>query len=188
MSSAEELSGVLPREAGYARLLGVPMDVVDLLQDLRRSALDGGMSWQAWATRHAEILARHPMDVDQPELRRLHARVTAAAARAVDDFDRWVFLSELQQGLRALRAPDPARAARRPDAAEPYEPGTRMIKALRVGTLEETNRWLRSAVAENPAASVQDLLTRAAIEVAEAKLELDRYDALEPRPDERSLR
>ena len=71
---------------------------------------------------------------------------------------------------------------------EVYEPGTRMFKALRVGTLEETNRWLQAAVAEHPGASVQDLLTRAAIEVAEAKQELDRYDALKSGPHDRPTR
>ena len=143
-------------------------------------------------------------------------RAKAAAAVASDDFDRWLFLTELQRNLQLLQPPDPARELQQLEAALPtlaaeqtwpqterrlqvlraltgridpeaYEPGTRMIKALRVGTLEETYLWLQAAVAQNPGASVQDLLTRAALEVAEAKLELDRYDALKDRPDERTV-
>ncbi len=67
---------------------------------------------------------------------------------------------------------------------EIYHPAARMHKALQVGTLEETYRWLQTALAENPAATVQDLMTRVAIEVAEAKMDLDRYDDFTNRPDE----
>jgi len=73
-------------------------------------------------------------------------------------------------------------------AAEMYHPADRMLKALQVGTLEETYRWLQAAIVENPASSVQDLMTRAAIEVAEAKMDLDRYDDLKNRPDDHRTR
>jgi hypothetical protein len=203
----------LPLTAGYATLLGVPMDVVEQLRSLHQQALDGGLSLRSWRAGHAEALAGHGPDVGAAELQRLTAAVDAAAVAAVDDFDHWMFLAGLLKDLRLLRTPDPARELQELEAAmpaltdrrsrlqaerelrtlrvlagrtppEPYEPGARMLKALRVGTLEETNRWLQAAVTANPGASVQDLLTWAAVEVAEAKLELDRYDALKDRPND----
>jgi hypothetical protein len=94
--------------------------------------------------------------------------------------------ADVRRQADALRAMKPGTT---PGTTPPgYEPGTRMIKALRVGTLEETYRWLQAAVAERPGATVQDLLTRAAVEVAEAKLELDRYDALRSDPGGRPVR
>jgi hypothetical protein len=214
VSSDENLSGSLPTQPGYTHLMGVPVDVVEQLRSLHAAALDGGMSLSAWRAAHAQALAGCPPDVDPARLDRLVARAEAAAAAALDDFDRWLFLAELQQNLQLLRVPDPGREVQQIQAGlpalteqqtrsqaerhlqalqamagrtqpEPYEPGTRMIKALRVGTLEETNRWLQAAVARNPGASVQDLLTWAAVEVAQAKQELDRYDELKKaRPDE----
>jgi hypothetical protein len=216
VSSADRLPASLPAESGYTQLLGVPMDVVERLRSLHLVALDGGLPLQTWSARHAETLAGVEPDADPAGLELLTEQVGAAAAAASDDFERWLFLVELQQDLQLLQAPDPARELQRLHSAlpaptaeqprsqaerhlhtlralaglrtqdEPYEPGTRMIKALRVGTLEETYRWLQAAVADHPGASVQDLLTRAAVEVADAKLELDRYDTLRDRPDQRT--
>lgn len=215
MSSVHRLPESLPHEAGYTQLLGVPMDVVERLRSLHLAALDGGISLQAWTAQHAATLAGHEPDVDPGGLEQLVVQVGAAATASLDDFDRWLFLTELQKNLRLLLVPDPSRELRQLETSPPaltgevtwpqsqrhlhvlraltgssppeaYEPGTRMIKALRVGTLEETNRWLQAAVAKNPGASVQDLLTWAAVEVADAKMELDRYDALQTRPDQRT--
>jgi hypothetical protein len=87
--------------------------------------------------------------------------------------------AKVERQLAAIRAM--SRKGERSDD-DVYEPATRMFKALRVGTLEETYRWLKAATADNPGATVQDLVTRAAIEVANAKLELDRYDDLKGGP------
>jgi hypothetical protein len=215
VSSDHRLPASLPAQAGYTHVLGVPMEVVDRLRSLHLAALDGGMSLQTWTAQHAGALAGHHLDVDPGHLEQLVVQVATAATASLDDFDRWLFLTELQKNLQLLLIPDPSRELRQLEASppaltgeqtwpqsqrhlhvlraltggtepEPYEPGTRMIKALRVGTLEETNRWLRAALAQHPRASVQDLLTWAAIEVADAKMELDRYDALQTRPDSRT--
>jgi hypothetical protein len=214
VSSIGKLSESLPSQDGYTHLLGVPMDLVEQLRSLYTAALDGEMSLSTWEERHAQTLAGAAPDVDPGDLKRLEAQVNAVAAAVTEDFDRFVFLGALAMNLRLLQAPNPDRELREMQEALPtltgedpratierrlavvqamtgrtesnaYEPATRMLKALRVGTLEETNRWLRTAIAEDPAGSVQDLMTRAAIEVAEAKLELDRYDDLKARPDER---
>jgi hypothetical protein len=213
VSSAERLSESLPSEGGYTRLLGVPMDLVEQLRSLSKAALDGEISLTTWQERHAQILAGSGPAVGAAEVQRLETQVNAVARSLTEDFDRFVFLSQLALNLRLLQAPDPGRELRDLQEALPtlfgevpratverrlatlqamtgrsepamYEPAARMLKALQVGTLEETYRWLRAAVAQNPGSSVQDLLTRAAIEVAEAKLELDRYDNLQAPPDE----
>ena len=212
MSSTEKLSELLPTEDGYTHLVGVPMDVVEQLRSLSKAALDGAISLSTWEERHAQTLAGSRPAVDAAELRRLETQVSAVARSVTEDFDRFAFLTKLSMNLRLLQAPNPDRELREMEEALPtltgedpratverrlatlqamtgrsgsdrYEPAARMLKALQVGTLEETNRWLRAAIAENPTASAQDLLTRAAIEVAEAKLELDRYDNLKARPE-----
>jgi hypothetical protein len=213
VSSTEELFESLPTEDGYTRLLGVPMDLVEQLRALYTAALDGEISLDTWEERHAQAVAGLGSVVDAGDLKRLEAQVNVVAKSVTEDFDRFVFLSKLGANLRLLQAPNPDRELREMQEALPtltgedprstverrlatlqamtgrtpsnaYEPSARMLKALQVGTLEETYRWLRAAVAEAPATSVQDLLTRAAVEVAEAKLELDRYDNLKAGPDE----
>ncbi len=217
MSSAEKLFDLLPSNDGYPRLLGVPMTLVEQLRALSRSALDGEITLPAWRERHEQLLEQARPELEPGDLKRVEAQVSIVAAAVTEDFDRFLFLSGLGRNLRLLQAPDPERELRdlqealptligetsrasverqlgvlRAMSTEPeaevYEPGRRMFKALQVGTLEETYRWLQEAVAENPGASVQDLLTRAAIEVAEAKMELDRYDDLNGRPDGRRAR
>jgi hypothetical protein len=184
-------------------LLGVPVRVLQELRDLRGAALDGEIPIDTWAARHAEIRAGFspsPIKDLEPTAR----SVRRALDDAGQDFDRFLFLTALHADLRLLQPPDADRELRDladqlPSAAGDhrarllrqiallrgdelttgsYDPTGRMVQALRVGTLEETYRWLTAAVAENPRASVQDLLTRAAIEVADAKLELDRFDDL----------
>jgi hypothetical protein len=213
VSSTGKLFESLPSDDGYTRLLGVPMALIEQLRSLYLAALDGDVSLAAWQQRHTQTLAGAEPDLDPADLKRLEAQVSAAAKAVTEDFDRFVFLSRLASDLRLLQDPDPGRELREMEEALPtlvaenpraqveqrlaalramtgreeagdYEPAARMLKALQVGTLEETYRWLRAAVAVNPAASVQDLLTQAAIEAAEAKLELDRYDGLMDRPDD----
>jgi hypothetical protein len=210
--NADQLPASLPTEPGYARLLGVPADVVERLRALRLAALDGQLSRDSWDREHAQALDGARLDVGADELRRLERQISAAAESAVEDFEQFLFLAGLALDLRALQLPDPERellelqtgrsAAQAAESRatidrhlaamrtmtgrtgpETYGPGSRMLQALRVGTLEETYRWLKAAVEENPAASVQDLLTRAAIEVADAKMELDRFDDLGPHPE-----
>jgi hypothetical protein len=186
------------------------MDSVEQLRSLYTAALDGRMSLAEWTEQHTAILAETPPALDPGALRRLEDEVTSMAAGVTGDFDRFLFFTQLATNLHLLQSPDPARelheleqpssavlaenswavleqrraALRAMIGQEPvsYQPPARMLKALQVGTLEETYHWLQVAVAENPTASVQDLLTRAAIEVAEAKLELDRYDDLNRGP------
>ncbi len=217
VASTEKLPEPLPSEGGYTHLLGVPMDVVERLRSLHLAALDGQLSSDGWKERHAQTLSDSGPGLDSAELRRLEAQVNVAATAVTEDFDRFIFLARLATNLRLLQAPDPERELRELEKpldplagentrseierrltalramtgrgkADSYEPAARMFKALQVGTLEETYRWLQVAVAEEPASSVQDLLTRAAIEVAEAKLELDRYDDLNGRPDDHRAR
>lgn len=217
MASWVKLPDPLPNEDGYTQLLGVPMPVVERLRCLHTAALDGHMSVETWTERHAHALAGSEPAVDLVELRRLEALVNRVAASVTEDFDHFVFLGQLATNLRLLQTPDADRELRELEAplapltgestrseiqrrvavlrsmtgrgaAEAYEPAARMFKALQVGTLEETYRWLQAAIAENPASSVQDLMTRVAIEVAEAKLELDRYDNLSGRPDDHPAR
>jgi hypothetical protein len=217
MASPANLPEPLPREAGYQQLLGVPMDTVERLRTLHAAALDGQLTSARWTARHAELLAGSRLTVDPAQLRGFEDQVTAAATSVTEDFDHFIFLNRLAADLRLLQAPDPDRELRELEsplttltgestraeidrrvtalrvmtgrnAAESYEPAARMFKALQVGTLEETYRWLQTALAENPGSSVQDLMTRAAVEVAEAKLELDRYDDLKGRPDDHPAR
>jgi hypothetical protein len=186
------------------------MDSVEQLRPLYTAALDGRMSLAAWTEQHAAILTQTPPTLDPGALRRLEDDVTSMATGVTGDFDRFLFLSQLATNLHLLQTPDPERELHdleQPSSTAPaenswavvkrrlstlramtgrepvaYQPPARMLKALQVGTLEETYHWLQVAVAENPATSVQDLLTRAAVEVAEAKLELDRYDDLNRGP------
>jgi hypothetical protein len=217
VSSTGKMPDSLPSNDGYRQLLGVPIEAVEHLRELHEAALDGRLSADAWTARHAEVLTGAEPDVDSAELNRLEAQVKALAAAVTEDFDHYLFLSRLALDLRLLQPPDPDRELRDLEAPlstpagdstraeidrhrvalramtgrrEPddYHPADRMLKALQVGTLEETYRWLQAAVAENPASTVQDLMTRAAIEVAEAKLELDRYDDLKNRPDDHRAR
>jgi hypothetical protein len=217
MASPANLPEPLPSEAGYQQLLGVPMDVVERLRTLHTVALDGRLTSSRWASQHAETLAGSPLSVDPAQLRGFEDQASAAAASVTEDFDQFIFLTGLAADLRLLQAPDPERELRELEsplatltgestraeidrrltalrvmtgrtAPESYEPAARMFKALQVGTLEETYRWLQTALAENPGSSVQDLMTRAAVEVAEAKLELDRYDDLKGRPDDHPAR
>jgi hypothetical protein len=197
----------LPAGPGYEELRGVPARVLEELRDLRTAALDGEISAGAWVRRHAELLAPFP-SVRADDLDRTARSVRLALDEVGQDFERFLFLTALLADLRLLQRPDAAREVRDlaeqlptaageqrgrllrqigvlrgrdAEARRAYDPTGRMAQALRVGTLEETYRWLSAAVAENPGASVQDLLTRAALEVAEAKLELDRYDDLNSR-------
>jgi hypothetical protein len=218
VASTEHLPEPLPSADGYTHLLGVPMDIVEQLRSLHLAALDGQMSLDTWKERHAHALADSEPTLDSAELRRLETQVNAVATSVTEDFDRFIFLAQLATNLRLLQTPDPERELQelekplnplagentrseidrrlaalramtgRSGEADVYEPAARMFKALQVGTLEETYRWLQAAVAEDPSSSVQDLLTRAAIEVAEAKLELDRYDDLKGRPDDHRAR
>jgi hypothetical protein len=217
VSSTGKLPESLPSNDGYTHLLGVPIHVVDQLQDLADAALEGRLTSEIWTSRHAEALTGAALSVDLAELQRLEAQVNAAAAAVTEDFDHYLFLNRLAQNLRLLQPPDPDRELRDLEAplatpttdrtraeverrqtalramtgrsaAEMYHPADRMLKALQVGTLEETYRWLQAAIVENPASSVQDLMTRAAIEVAEAKMDLDRYDDLKNRPDDHRTR
>ena len=210
MSRPENRPAALPSAAGYTHLLGVPMATLERLRSLYAAALEGRRSLTEWTEQHAGLLAATPPALDPGALRRLEEEVTVMATAVTGDFDRFLFLSQLAANLHLLQAPDPGRelhdleqpssavlaehswavlgqwraALRAMTGQEPSaQPPARMLKALQVGTLEETYRWLQAAVAENPAASVQDLLTRAAIEVAEAKLELDRYDDLTRRDE-----
>ena len=207
----------LPSEAGYSHLLGVPMEVVERLRTLHTAALDGQLTSPRWQERHAELLAGSPPAADPAQLRGFEDRATAAATSVTEDFDHFIFLNRVAADLRLLQTPDPERELRELEsplatptgestraemdrrrtalrvmtgrsAPETYQPAARMFKALQVGTLEETYRWLQTALAENPAASVQDLMTRAAVEVAEAKLELDRYDDLKGHPGDHPAR
>jgi hypothetical protein len=211
MAITAKLPGSLPNEAGYTQLLGVPMEVIEQLRALRLSALEGELSLESWSSRHATILDGVDPLIDPAGRKRLAALVGAAADGTTDDFDRFMFLGGLAANLRLLQTPDPdrelreleealptlsadlgrAKAERRlaavramtaQDPSAPYEPASRMLKALRVGTLEETYRWLKDAIAQDPGASVQDLVTRAAVEVANAKMDLDRYDGLNDSP------
>jgi hypothetical protein len=211
VSSPQNPPDPLPREAGYTHLLGVPVERIERLRSLYVAALDGRMSSSDWTARHASALAEMPPTLGPGALRGLEDQVNAMATGVTEDFDHFLFLSHLAMDLHLLQAPDPERelhdleqplsaAAGETSRAvverrlaalrtmtgrrevDTYQPAARMFKALQVGTLEETYRWLRTAIAENPAASVQDLLTRAAVEVAEAKLELDRYDDLNGDP------
>jgi hypothetical protein len=185
-------------------VLGVPPAVLDELRALRASALDGALGLAEWREAHAERLGPA---VDPEAVAAALAGVDAELAAAGEDFDRFMALSAQQVDLRLLREPDPLRELREMEEALPtlvaevprplldqrlaslrtmaggggperYEASTRMVKALQVGTLEATYEWLRRAIEQSPGASAQDLLTRAAIEAAEAKLELDRYDEL----------
>lgn len=198
-------AAALPAGPGYEELLGVPAPVLEALRELRATALDGEIDAETWARRHTELLASFPSSRPD-DLDRTARNVRRALEEAGQDFERFLFLTALLADLRLLQRPDAARELRdladqlptaageqrvrllrqigvlRGREAQPgYDPTTRMAQALRVGTLEETYRWLSAAVAEKPGASVQDLLTRAALEVAEAKLELDRYDDLNSR-------
>jgi hypothetical protein len=213
MASPANLPEPLPSEAGYQQLLGVPMDVVERLRTLHTAALDGQLTSAGWTAQHAELLAGATLTDGPAQLRGFEDQATAAATSVTEDFDQFIFLNRLAADLRLLQTPDPERELRELEsplatltgestraeinrqltalrvmtgrsAPESYEPAARMFKALQVGTLEETYRWLQTALAENPTSSVQDLMTRAAVEVAEAKLELDRYDDLKGRPDD----
>ncbi len=212
MPNADQLPASLPTAPGYDRLLGVPTDVVGRLRALRLAALDGQLTRESWDGQYAQALDGIDVGAGRAELRRLESQASAAAEAAVEDFEQFLFLAELAMDLRLLQPPDPDRELQELKSGvsgglgaeswatlerhrtamramtgrtEPqaYEPASRMLQALRVGTLEETYRWLKAAVEEHPGASVQDLVTRAAIEVAEAKMELDRYDDLSPRPE-----
>jgi hypothetical protein len=210
--NADQLPVSLPTGPGYDRLLGVPAERVERLRELRLMALDGELTREGWEREQAKVLDGVRVEAEPAQLRRLEKQASDAAESASENFEQYLFLAGLALDLRSLQLPDPDRelaelqngrsaalgaesratldrhvAAMRTMTGrtepERYEPASRMLQALRVGTLEETYRWLKAAVEENPGTSVQDLLTRAAIEVAEAKMELDRYDDLSSSPE-----
>jgi hypothetical protein len=119
VSNADRLPVSLPTEPGYPQLLGVPMDVIDQLRALHLAVLDTGASLPDWQARHAVTLADAPPQADPAGLERLVAQVDAAAAASSDDFDHWLFLTELHRNLQLLQVPDPGRELRHLEATLP---------------------------------------------------------------------